>query len=213
MTDYGNLIENKTDKSDFYDLTLKKFLDDYKPSQPVDLYQWLWEGEYGLTKEKKSIPVNLKLLNKEISHTSQEFSQKKPKKVKGQDPIGAKEIPVCEPLGLAESFIRVNLMAYIRDGCPLLRLLELQKLVPCIRSNRHRFKQHWQFAKENTIKIETENNYISNTAFEEFEKRTVLYTYPELSFSKNFLKRYSPYYQIVPQIEFFKYFPEYKILV
>ena len=117
-----------------------------------------------------------------------------------------KEEP-CEYLGLAEKFLRVNLLPYFEAKCPLKRLLKLHNSLKNYKANRFRFKQNWKFLKEICI----EEKAMPSSSFDSFERNIDFYLMPEIYYTQTFLQKHPPSYYIVPQSPFFQFFPEYKL--
>ena len=166
------------------------FLDSYKKIQAGDLYRWVWEGEFGLY--NKAVDLSLDRLTEDIRLA----------RIKH----GRTQKSVWEPLGLAFSLIKINLVPYADSGCPLKRLLMLEERARDVRPNPLRFKHDWHLMKTQI----TPGLSVSLDSISEFENSIPFHVTPEVSYSEGFLEEYGLGYRIVPRALFFNYFPEYE---
>ena len=204
MTDYISIPKSKT-KSIQRASILDDFFSRYDNISPQDIYAWLWEGEFGLTEEARRT-TTLVQLSKETQKAY--AAEEKLLKAAQKNPSTNQSNNIYEYLGIAEKFIKINLALYSTHNCPLKRLIELQNLCRYHQANRFRFKQDWKFIK----KISIEKKGISASIFDSFERNTGLYLSPKIKYTAAFLKKANPYYYIVPQKSFFRFFPEYRPL-
>ena len=167
------------------------FLDKYTPDDPRDVYRWLWEGEFGPGSHVREL--TLEQLAQDIRRARMH--------------INRDYLPVCETLGLANMFVKVNLVPFADTGCPLKRLIHIEERRKDIRSDPLRFKKDWAFMKAQLVpgmelSVERMNN---------FEAEIPFHMAPEVEFSNQWYENYGMGYRIVPRTVFFQYFPEYTI--
>ena len=184
---------------------LEDFFSRYPTPSPQDLYAWLWEGEFGPHKKERHTRTLLRL-TQDIQE-AYSFERAKLSDADGEDSSAHKTQRVCEYLGLSEKFLKVNILPYSKANCPLKRLLKLHLSLKEYKSDKFRFKQDWKLVK----KVSIEEKDILSSSFDSFERSIDLYLAPEIRYTKIFLKRYNPYYCVVPHKSFFHFFPEYKL--
>ena len=199
MTDYVD-IKEKISEVDIRHQQINNFFKDYKGFRVRDLYQWIWEGEFGNKKEVERL--SLKNLNTYIEKIYT-HEKKMQKRNEGKE---VKKLKMWENLGLSGVFLKVYTFTYIETGCPLKRLVEMQNFSLLHRPDIFRFKKNWLFAKQSSI----ERKIISSSVFEDFERFIGFEMLPALDYYKEFLEKHPHNYVIVPTQLFTKYFPEYK---
>lgn len=166
------------------------FLEQYPKIEACDIYRWIWEGEYG--GKMGSTELTLDYLTNNIREA----------RIHGRRPAA-----VWEPMGLAMLLVKINLVTYADQGCPLLRLLMLEERSREIRPNPMRFKHDWSLMKSQLAP----GMAVSVEKLIAFENAIPFHTVPEVKYSETFLKEYGSGYRIVPRNLFFNYFPEYRI--
>ena len=187
---FGYLEDNLADSREKKNMVSEWFLRNYEEIEARDIYRWLWEGEYG----GRDILNELTLDRLTDDIRAARIQGRRPKMV-------------WEPLGLALTLVKVNLVPYADSGCPLKKLLQLEERGRDVRPNPMRMKQDWALMKAQlspgmAVSLESINNFENSIAF---------HLIPEVDFSDKFLKIYGHGYRIVPRIPFFTYFPEYKL--
>ena len=170
----------------------EQFLDTYEIEHARDMYRWLWEGEFG--PGSQATDPNLESLAQDIRHARMHARRSR------------REFPhLCEDIGLARKFLKINLVPYADSGCPLQRLIALMERMKDARPDPLRFKKDWAFTKTQIypglpITIDKLNHFENEIAF---------HMSPEIEYSEEFLEKYGNGYRIVPRNLFFQYFPEY----
>ncbi len=222
MTDYSHLPKPpQKSREQKRRSCLARFMERYKVKQVVDLYCWLWEGEFGIGEKKEA--GSIASLYDDTNAARQEAVQKRyslAKQQEGQAPqeegsaygerLFADESspghPVCENLGCADAFLKVRLLSYAQAGCPLKILYYLYCLSPYCKTHRFRFQEDWLFAQKYCI----EKGLIAVEDFTNLAQTYPLHLAPELQYSEDFLAAYGSFYRLVPKNYFLRYFPEYK---
>jgi len=181
--------EGDTEKKN---LIAEWFFETYSAIQAVDVYTWLWEGEYGCF--NRMTDLSLDCLTEDIRLARMHMQRHR------------ENLRVWEPLGLALTLVKINLMPYADSGCPLKRLIMLEERARDLRPNHMRFKHDWALMKTHlipgmTITLETIND---------FENSIPFHLVPEMGHSESFVNEYGLGYRIVPRTLFFDYFPEYE---
>lgn len=169
----------------------EEFLSRYSECQPQDIYRWLWEGEFGPGSHagELSLEALAQHLRRARMHRRRE------------------NLPVCENLGLANVFVKINLAPYVDAGCPLKRLLMLEERNRDVRPDPLRFKKDWGFMKTQI----TPGMRITLEMMNRFEASIAFHMSPETEYSEDFRTSYGLGYRVAPREAFFQYFPEYVI--
>ncbi len=168
---------------------LNFFFNHYSSIKERDLYRWLWEGEFAFSQRLEYSNLEQLLLDVHKSQSN-----------------GILTKTVCEPLGLSNEFIRINLLSYKKMGYPLKTLLDLQNLEKNFRPQPFRFMRDWKFAKNWCL----QNQKFKVAAFDDFERIISFHLIPKLEFSTSFIEQYNLDYWIIPRNFFFSKFPEFK---
>ncbi|MCB1165967.1 MAG: hypothetical protein KDK33_07430 [Leptospiraceae bacterium] len=190
MESYYDLVEHTEDVTPEYKTeTGEWFLDTYPTQRAVDLYHWLYLGEFGYGGEAPSSALDQ--LTEDIR-----IARFNPPRFSG----------VWEPLGLAGRLLKINLVAYSDAGCPLPRLIHLSERVRELRPNSLRFKGDWNFMKT----IVVPGMEITLEQIHQFENQIPFHMTPYMGFTEEFERSYGQAFRIVPRKSFFQYFPEFE---
>lgn len=200
MTDYSETPEvfiASVKRTSFIEM----FFGMYPKLQPQDIYHWLWLGEFG--SNLMGIKMNDDL--EKITQDMEEYYIMSSKR-EGTTRDTVKKEVICEPLGMTNYYLKINLLAYNRAGCPLKRLLRLQSSSNQLRPDNFRMLQDWDLCQ----KIAVLDNRIKQEDFTLFEKKVALNMLPKMDFSREFISEYQPCYRVVPRKLFFRFFSEYE---
>lgn len=165
------------------------FLDSYDDILPEDLYRWLWEGEFGPGRTVP--PLTLDQLAQDIRLA----------RIQGNGNL----VDVWEPAGLADKYVRVNLLPYVDRGCPLKRLIAMGDRSKELKADPLRMKQDWEFLKTQIIP----GMLLTMDQMRAFELSIPFHITPEINYSKKYVENYGLGFRIVPRVLFLTYFPEY----
>ncbi|NCN08804.1 MAG: hypothetical protein GW938_03050 [Leptospira sp.] len=172
------------------------FLDHYTEIEIIDLYKWLYFGEFGyeaqntfLKASKKIPPLQMLLDQIEDERAFGNFSE-----------------IVWEPMGTSHKFVSVFVTQYYLKECPLVRLINLMERSSAFRGSRMQFKLDWTIAKEYALSMKP--NWTKDD-FYQFEDRIGFHQLPILDYSEKYLENYSYKNRIISQKLFFEYFPEF----
>lgn len=167
----------------------EEYLDRYNPGDPRDIYRWLWEGEFGPGSHVRD--NTLEQLAQDIRRARMHPNRD--------------QLPVCENLGLAHVFVKVNLVPFADTGCPLKRLVMIEERIKDLRPDPLRFKKDWAFMKTQLVP----GMRIQQETMNRFEQEIPFHMAPEVEYSNEFYEKFGMGYRIVPRNGFFQYFPEY----
>lgn len=168
----------------------EQFLDHYSRIHAQDIYRWLWEGEFGAGSAAPDLDLNRLVYDLRLARIR----------------TGSQEEPIWEPMGLSMKILKINLVPYADSGCPLMRLIEMNRKSREVRPNTLRFKRDWSFMKTQIIP----GMSVSVDEMVQFENTIAFHMTPEASWSDDFMDHYGMGYRLVPQSIFFKHFPEYE---
>lgn len=165
------------------------FFERYNIENPVDIYRWLWEGEFG--PGSKLPELTLDVLTDDIR--------------KSRIQMGSRKQPVWEPLGLNDKLLKINLVPYADSNCPLNTLIQFSERIKDIKANTLRFKKNWYFMKTQIVP----GHALTVERMNDFENSIAFHMTPEMQYSEQFLEQYGNHYRVVPASLFFSHFPEF----
>ena len=168
------------------------FLERYNVTEARNVYRWLWEGEFGAG--SRTPTASLEQLSQDIRVARMHARRA------DYTPSG-----LCEEIGLAQRFIKVNLVPYADSGCPLKRLVLLADRGREARPDPLRFKSDWAFMKTQIVP----GMELTIDRMNHFEEEIAFHMAPEVEYSEDHLKKFGVGYRLVPRSLFFAYFPEY----
>ena len=169
----------------------EEFLDTYDPGDPRDIYRWLWEGEFG---------PGSHIREHSLEQLAQDIRRARIHRNRDRQ-------AVCESLGLANVFVKVNLVPFADTGCPLKRLVMIEERIKDVRPDPRRFKKDWAFMKTELVP----GMRVTTERMNAFEQEIPFHMAPEVEFSNEWYDTYGLGYRVVPRNVFFQYFPEYEL--
>ncbi|EKQ90381.1 hypothetical protein LEP1GSC101_2110 [Leptospira borgpetersenii str. UI 09149] len=175
---------------------LEQYLQDHPVFEVVDLYKWLYYGEFGevekqefYSEEIEVVPELQSILNDLKAEEGKSYSER-----------------VWEPLGFSQRYLLVYLTPYVKRDYPLKRLVNLMQRSSAFQGYRMRFKLDWIILKD----IITEKMPVfTKQEFNDFEDRIGFQQLPDVELSDTYRNAYPASFRVVSAKLFYEYFPEF----
>lgn len=177
-----------------------KFLEQYLQYHPVfevvDLYKWLYYGEFGEVEKQEFYSDQVEVVP-ELQSILDDLKAEKDRPYP--------EV-VWEPLGFSQRYLLVYLTPYVKRDYPLKRLVNLMQRSSAFQGYRMRFKLDWIILKD----IITEKMPVfTKQEFNDFEDRIGFQQLPDVELSNTYKSAYPASFRVVSAKLFYEYFPEF----
>lgn len=177
-----------------------KFLEQYLQYHPVfeivDLYKWLYYGEFGEVEKQEFYSEQIEVVPELQSILDD---------LKAEEGKPYSEM-VWEPLGFSQRYLLIYLTPYVKRDYPLKRLVNLMQRSSAFQGYRMRFKLDWIILKD----IITEKMPVfTKQEFNDFEDRIGFQQLPDVELSNTYKSAYPSSFRVVSAKLFYEYFPEF----